>query len=69
MYNYTHEGVQGYVKDVSITDLINFSMKKEFRVFEWEYVANQSGLGLSTKIRMCKIENKQVIPTTEWIMG
>lgn len=67
MYNCTYAGVQGYIKDVSIIDLINFSTKKEFRVFEWESVTKS--LGLSTKIRMCKIENKQVIPTTKWIMG
>lgn len=67
MYNYTYEGIQGYINASSEKELFINSNKKEFKVFEWESVTNNTGL--MTKIRMVEIQNKEIIPTTEWRIG
>lgn len=69
MYNYTYEGIQGYINASSEKELIMNSNKKEFKAFEWDSISNSKGIGLSTKIRMVEIQNKEIIPTTEWRIG
>ena len=68
MYNYTYEGQQGYCTG-AVSDLIQNSNKKEFKAFEWESIPSSSGIGLATKIRMVIISGKEIVPSTDWVIG
>ena len=69
MYNMTYKGVEKYVS-ASEKDLIQNCKKENFNAFEWENVPNKKqGYGLSTKIRMVKVQNNEIVPWTDWIIG
>lgn len=69
MYSYIYNGINNYIQGTE-KEVLRDSSKKEFNCFEWESIKNKKqGFGLSTKIRMVKIEGKNIIPTTEWNYG
>lgn len=68
MYNYTYEGLQGYRHGTQKELIIN-SNKKEFKAFEWESIPSKTGIGLSTRIRMVSIQNKQLTTSNKWSEG
>lgn len=69
MYSYTYEGISKYIQGTE-KEVIRDSSKKNFVCFEFESIPNEKqGFGLSTKIRMVKVNGKSIEPTTNWTCG
>ena len=59
MLNYTHEGLDKYVRGTE-AEVIEKSSKNNFKAFEWESI-KVNDIGLSTSVRMVSVQNGKII--------
>jgi flagellar motor component MotA len=68
MYNYTYEGISGYVQAKTEKELIQASNKKGFNAFEWEIARYDNGF-IYNKVRMISIDGKDIKAQATWNQG